>query len=229
SEKDDYDGIKNFIDLFDDVKPADTIKGIDVEEFIAYSVHVKTPEGLEFIFVGEFSKLSKVSKMKIVGNLKDNKFKKLDTSDTFGFSKNIAMVIYDDEILINHIPLFEKCCQMETEFKKNSAEVLKSIESFNFIDNISDLLDTAEKDTRIARRLTKMNSDPERVKAFFTNKKRVKLVLEDPEFKDKFEGIDYNGETIKYDKKLRQQFVTLISDAAYQSIVGGQKRIDHSL
>ncbi|WP_301406218.1 Kiwa anti-phage protein KwaB-like domain-containing protein, partial [Enterococcus entomosocium] len=153
----------------------------------------------------------------------------LDTNDTFGFSKNIAMVIYDDEVLIKHLPIFEKCCQMETEFKKNSAEVLNSIASFKFIDNIEELLHTAEKDTRIARRLTKMNSDPDRVKAFFTNKDRVKLVLKDPEFNDKFKGIEYNGSTLVYDSKLRQQFITLISDASYESIVGGQKRIDNSL
>ncbi|EGP5272437.1 Kiwa anti-phage protein KwaB-like domain-containing protein [Enterococcus faecium] len=224
-----YTGIKSFIQMFQDDNPADTIKDVSTDKFIAYAVEVTIPNGLNFIFVGEFSKLSKISRMKLVGNLQNNKFRKLDTHDTFGFSKNIAMVVYNDEVLINHITLFEKCCQMETEFKKKSAAVLKEIEGYGFIDNIEELIKTSERDSRIARRLTKMNSDPQRVEAFFTNKHKVREVLTDPEFKDKFEGIEYNGKVLKYDSKLRQQFITLISDAAYKSIVGGQKRIDNSL
>lgn len=229
TSKNNFEGIKSFINLFEDDEPAGTINGVEMDDFIAYAVQVLVPNGLQFTFVGEFSRLSKVSKMKVVGNLTNNSFKKLSTKDTFGFSKNVAMVIYSDEVLINHIPLFEKCCQMETEFKKNSAEVLTKIEEFGFIDNIDDLIETSSKDSRIARRLTKMNSDPKRVEAFFTNRHKVAEVIDDPEFKGKFEGITYNGEKLIYDPNLRQQFVTLISDAAYESIVGGQKRIDNSL
>lgn len=225
----DYDGIKEFIELFQDTTPPNSIKGQEMDSFIAYAVCVSVPNEVNFTFVGEFSGLSKVSKMKIVGNLTDEKFKELDAETTYGFSKNIAMVIYGDEVLIKNINIFEKCCSMKTVFKTNARTVLNDIKSYDFIDNIDELITASDSDQRIARRLTKMNSDPDRVKAFFTNSSRVTEVLEDSAFKNKFQGIVYNGKTLKFESKYRQQFITLISDAAYQSIVGGQKRLDNSL
>lgn len=225
----DYDGIKEFIKLFKDKTPPSSIKGQEMDSFIAYAVCVSIPNETNFTFVGEFSGLSKVSKMKVVGNLTDRKFKELDVKTTYGFSKNVAMVVYDDEVLIKHINIFEKCCSMKTEFIKKAKTVLEDIKEYNFIDHVDELINVASEDQRIARRLTKMNSDPERVKAFFTNRSKVNSVLKDSAFEGKFEGISYNGEKLKFDSKYRQQFITLISDAAYQSIVGGQKRLDKSL
>lgn len=97
------------------------------------------------------------------------------------------------------------------------------------IDGIVDFKNITEEDARIARRLTKMNKDPERVKGFFSNIENVSRVLKDPSFKQQFEGIEFNAGKLQFSSDKRQQFVTLIADAAYESIVGKQKRIDHSL
>lgn len=229
SKSSDFEGIEKFIKKFEVDTFLKDIKGIEEQDFFAYAIKVTFLDSSYFCYVGEFTSISKVSKMSIVGNLKDNKLTRVSKNDTFGFNKKISLVIFDKEILINDIRLFEKCCNMEKEFIDKSKKVIKEINSYGVINNIDKLEITCQDDPRIARRLTKMNADPERVKAFFTNVNKVNKVLKSKKFANKFKGISYKNGKLEYDDKYRQQFVTLIADAAYKSIVGGQERIDNSL
>lgn len=228
-EKDKFDGTKIFWDLIEKEEYQTTMKGYSTEDFFAYGFKVKLSNDQWFAYIGELSSLSRLSKTKILGNLSDDRLKKVEKKDHIGFNKNMSMILSDDQILIKNIRIFEKFCDMDTEFIKQSKLVLESIKAHNAIKNIDKLEITASDDPRIARRLTKLNNDPTRVSAFFGNIKNVNKVLKDKEFSEHFKGIKFDGKQLEYDEKLRQQFITLIADAAYKSIVGNKKRIDKSL
>ncbi|MDT2604816.1 DUF4868 domain-containing protein [Enterococcus pseudoavium] len=224
-----YEGVETFYNQFYDKTPFSSTKGKNVKNFIAYALKIYISEDDYLCFIGPFTSLSQVKKTRFVGNLNDKELTKVNSEHMFGLSPNMAMLMHDNEVLFNNIPIFEKCCEMSTEFKKNASEVIDTIDKYNVITGIQDLKSTVQEDERIARRLTKMNQDPERVKSFFSNIKNVKKVLNDPSFKERFSGIEFESGKLEYKSEKRQQFVTLIADAAYESIVGRQKRIDHSL
>lgn len=229
SSSEDFDGIALFIDKINNSDFLDDTEGISESEFIAYGIKVTFLDDSYFCYMGEFTSISKVSKMTLLGNLSNNQLKKVSKNNVFGFNPKMALMIYGNEILINNVKMFETCCNMEKEFIKKSKEVINEINRYGVINNIDQLVLTCNDDPRIARRLTKMHSDPERVKAFFSNVKKVNKVLNSEKFKDKFDGIKYRNGKLDYDPKYRQQFITLIADAAYKSVVGGQERIDNSL
>lgn len=228
-EKNKFDGTKRFWESIEEEQYQTTLKGYNTEDFFAYGFKVKLSNNEWFAYVGELSSLSRLSKTKILGNLTDDKLKRIEKKDHIGFNKNMSMILNEDQILIKNVRIFEKCCDMNTEFIKQSKSVINTMEKHDAIKNIDQLKITAKDDPRIARRLTKLNNDPERVSAFFKNVNNVTKVLTDRELSQHFKGIKFDGTQLEYDEKLRQQFITLIADAAYVSIVGEKKRIDKSL
>ncbi|MDT2758490.1 Kiwa anti-phage protein KwaB-like domain-containing protein [Enterococcus xiangfangensis] len=224
-----YKGVEFFYNQFYNKNHFSSTKGKDLKNFIAYALKIYVSEDEHLCFIGPFTSLSQVKKTKFIGNLNDKELTKVNSEHMFGLSPSMAMLMYDNEVLFNNIPIFEKCCEMSTEFTKNASEIIDTIDKYNVIKGIQDFKATVQEDERIARRLTKMNQDPERVKGFFSNIENVKKVLDDPSFKERFNGIKFEAGKLEYTSEKRQQFVTLIADAAYESIVGRQKRIDHSL
>jgi hypothetical protein len=222
---------KNFFvcETFEEDKHYSSTEGKNVTNFIAYALKIYLTNDEHVCFVGAFTSLSQIKKTKFVGNLKDKKLTKVESDNMFGLSPTMALLMYNKEVIINNIPIFEKCCELSTEFKKNASDVIDIINEYGVLKGIDEFRATAQDDERIARRLTKMNQDPERVKSFFSNISSVKKVLKDESFKERFEGIEFINGKLEYKADKRQQFVTLIADAAYESIVGRQKRIDHSL
>lgn len=224
-----YDGVSKFYEKFEEDKHYSSTEGKNVTNFIAYALKIYFTNDEHVCFVGAFTSLSQIKKTKFVGNLKDKKLTKVESDNMFGLSPTMALLMYNKEVIINNIPIFEKCCELSTEFKKNASDVIDIINEYGVLKGIDEFRATAQDDERIARRLTKMNQDPERVKSFFSNISSVKKVLKDESFKERFEGIEFINGKLEYKADKRQQFVTLIADAAYESIVGRQKRIDHSL
>lgn len=221
----DYDGVNNFIKLFEEEK-LDNIKGLNEKDFFAYAVKVLMDDEW-FIFIAPFAKVSKISATKVLGNLKNEKLTKLENENTVGFSSSISMVIQKNQILMtNNLRHFESCCGMHSEFKKRAESILKKITKFNSIEDIDALMKVINSDSVIAKRLTKMDQHYDRVDSFFKNKSEVKKVLEDDAFKDKFKEIKYENGKIKFEKKHRHVFITLISDACYETLVGKTKGID---
>lgn len=224
-----YDGVSKFYEKFEEDKHYSSTEGKNVTNFIAYALKIYLTNDKHVCFVGAFTSLSQIKKTKFVGNLKDKKLTKVESDNMFGLSPTMALLMHNKEVIINNIPIFEKCCELSTEFKKNASDVIDIINEYGVLKGIDEFRATAQDDERIARRLTKMNQDPERVKSFFSNISSVKKVLKDESFKERFEGIEFINGKLEYKADKRQQFVTLIADAAYESIVGRQKRIDHSL
>ncbi|TFI61426.1 hypothetical protein CKN63_12420 [Carnobacterium divergens] len=221
----DYNGVDKFIKLFDEEK-LDNIKGLDETDFFAYAVKVLMDDEW-FIFIAPFAKVSKISATKVIGNLKNEKLTKLENENTVGFSSSISMIIQKNQILMtNNLRHFEKCCGMHSEFKKRAESILGKIAEFDSIEDIEDLMKTIDSDSVIAKRLTKMDQHYDRVASFFENKNEVKKVLEDEAFKEKFKDVKYENGKIKFEKKNRHVFITLISDACYETLVGKTKGID---
>ncbi|MGX2946109.1 Kiwa anti-phage protein KwaB-like domain-containing protein [Enterococcus alishanensis] len=220
-----YAGVKNFIDSFKD-DLLDDITGLNEKSFFAYAVKVHLGDQY-FIFIAPFSEVSRISATKIMGNLKNNKITKLDSTNTVGFSSSISIIIKSNELLIlNNLRIFEKCCGMKTEFQEKAKHLLSKIAEFDTIDDFDELVKSIESDSVIAKRLTKMNQNYLRVESFFNNKKEIQKVLNDEAFKEKFKDIKFIDNKLKFEKKNRHAFITLISDACYETIVGKTKGID---
>lgn len=226
---DKYESVKNFTALLEKREKISSIKGYEITDFFAYAISITINNQEKVYFIGEISALSKLSKTKVLGNLKDNKLKSVKEDNLLGFSSNMGMFIYKEELLINQIRLFEKCCNMSTEFEAKAITFIDSLKELDSIENFDDFQKISDVDAGAVRRLAKLSEYPDRVKKFFDNKDEIKTVLESEEFKEKFEGIKLENGKLLYDENYRHQFITLISDSAYESIVGKEKRIDETL
>lgn len=224
---DDYNGVKVFIQSFEEEEILTNIKGLDESSFFAYAVRVSLDDD-SFIFLAPFAKVSELSATKVMANLKNNKLTKLPNDRTVGFSYSVSMIIHKNEVLMtNNLSLFEKCCGMNKEYKEAAKSLLNKINNYNSIDGIAEIDSVVDSDGTIAKRLTKMNQHYPRVEAFFKDVKNVKKVLDDDAFKDKFKEIQVTKDgKIKFDKKNRHVFITLISNACYETIMGKYKGID---
>ncbi|EHT1795060.1 DUF4868 domain-containing protein [Staphylococcus pseudintermedius] len=227
-ENDKYNGVKKFDELLKNDKLEST-SGYDINDFFAYCIEICICNTETFYYVGQITALSKLSKTKLIGNITDKKLKRINNDELFGINNNMGFVSFNSEFLINQISIFEKYTQMNSEFVKSAKDFVKVLSEMDVIENIDEMKLQFETDSIIARRLSKLSEYPDRVKNFFDNKEEINKVLESDEFKDKFKGIKYVNGKLLYDNEYRNQFITLISDSAYESIVGKEKRIDETL
>ena len=227
-KKDDYTQVSNFFEAIKNDTRIKTSKDFDIDDFIAYVVTIEYSSNKYVYYIGEISALTSLNKTKFIGNITDKKLKKISEKNLVGFNQTMAMFIHDNEMLINQIRIFEKLCNMHTEFKKIADELLETISSYKVIDNFEEFKNEVEIDDKFSRRLAKLSETPDRVIAFLKNIENAKDVLASPDFKDKFKGIILKENKLVYDKTMTQQFITLISDSAYESIVSKQKRLDET-
>ncbi|PNY96192.1 DUF4868 domain-containing protein [Mammaliicoccus sciuri] len=227
--KSDYNHVKKF---FNDLKNSNSIgssKNVNIEKFIAYIITIEYETDKYIYYIGEISALSSLNKTKFIGNITDDKLKKIKQNNLVGFNEKMAMFIHDEEMLINQISIFEKLCNMHIEFDEQATNLLNTISEYDVITNFEKFDKKVKKDKRFSRRLAKLNEHPERVVAFFENIEGVNEVLNSEEFNEKFKGIVLENGKLVYKEELTQQFISLISDSAYESIVGKQKRLDEMI
>ena len=207
-------------------------KGLLMEDFIAYAGKVNNKDE-EFTFFGKFTSLSKVANNGFMANLKDGTFKKV-TQEVYGFSQNIDFIEFNKNLqLFGNISLFDKLFNMDEYYRVEAKKLLNGKIITDNIDNSQQLITDIGNDGVSSKRLAKLNSDPERIKAFVNHmNKNINAVLNSNEITlAKFKEIEYDEETkkLKYNTKKKREFISLIADAPYKSIVGEQVRIDKSL
>ncbi|EAG9846008.1 DUF4868 domain-containing protein, partial [Listeria monocytogenes] len=108
-----------------------------------------------------------------------NELVSLESNSVLGLDGNIKLLFWENDILIRQTRFFEKLCDLSKLYKNESQKVLKVISEYAVIENMTRLTELANENILIARRLTKLNSDPERVKNFFKNVENVEKVLQD--------------------------------------------------
>ncbi|EDN7416515.1 DUF4868 domain-containing protein, partial [Listeria monocytogenes] len=227
-KKDKYKEISNLCDKFADDEHIESLDNLHLNQIFAYGVGVSLEE-LEFMYFGSFTMISKIKKGRILANLNNSELKVIKRNETLGLDGSVKVIWSEDEILALNTQFFERLFDLTKLYRDECKSVLSTISGYAVIDNMEDLVEHAISDTRIAKRLTKLNNDPERVKAFFKNVKNVEEVLKSPNLKERFDGIKYIDEKLVYDESCKHKFITLIADAAYKSIVGQQERVDKSL
>ncbi|WP_270995648.1 Kiwa anti-phage protein KwaB-like domain-containing protein [Listeria seeligeri] len=226
--KDKYKEISNLCDKFVANNHIESLDNLYLNQIFAYGVRVCLEE-FEFMYFGSFTMISKIKKGRILANLNNSELKVIKRNETLGLDGSVKVIWSGNEILALNTQFFERLFDLTKMYRNECKSVLSTISEYAVIDNMEDLIEHAISDTRIAKRLTKLNSDPERVKAFFENVNNVEEVLNSPNLKEKFDGIKYMDEKLVYDEGGKHKFITLITDAAYKSIVGQQERVDKSL
>lgn len=225
----DYNHVKEFFNTLKNTKTIGSSKNIKIEKFIAYIITIEYETDKFIYYLGEISALNSLNKTKFVGNITDDKLKRVDENNLVGFNEKMAMFVYEQEMIINQISIFEKLCNMHIEFDEQASQLLETISEYDVITNFNEFKKRIQKDSKFSRRLAKLNEQPERVVAFFKNINNVNQVLESTEFRGKFDGIELVDGKLVYKENLTQQFISLISDSAYESIVGKQKRLDENI
>ncbi|EFQ8102912.1 DUF4868 domain-containing protein, partial [Listeria monocytogenes] len=168
-----------FSKLEDENNHIKELKKLAINQVFAYSVRVKLETDNYLYFFGSFKNLAKIKKGKVIGNLKKNELVSLESNSVLGLDGNIKLLFWENDILIRQTRFFEKLCDLSKLYKNESQKVLKVISEYAVIENMTRLTELANENILIARRLTKLNSDPERVKNFFKNVENVEKVLQD--------------------------------------------------
>lgn len=233
--KDSFPNVNALLDKMNSNAHTD-FKGLLMEDFIAYAGKVTgkvNNKDEKFTFFGKFTSLSKVSNNGFMANLKDGTFKKVK-DEVYGFSQNIDFVEFNKNLqLFGTISLFDRLFNMDEYYRVEAKKLLNDKIITDNIDDSQQLIEDIGNDGMSSKRLAKLSADPGRIKAFVSHmEKNISEVLDSKEITlAKFKGIEYDKKTgkLKYETKKKREFISLIADAPYKSIVGEQVRIDKSL
>ncbi|EAD2807291.1 Kiwa anti-phage protein KwaB-like domain-containing protein [Listeria monocytogenes] len=230
--------IQNYTTETTETKIMKDLHSINIKNVKAYLVKIKT-ENETYIFASEVSSLAKVKRTGFMANLSDNQLKKLKRDDVIGFNSEVGLLANKNELLVVKPQLFETLFNIEREIEEKAEKTFSNLkvmserfskENILHIRNIEKILEAASKNKRINKRLAKISKEEDLINALFENIESVWLILESKEFKDEFSSIKYDKEsnTITITSDCIDKFLTLLSDAPYESIIGKRKRLDRT-
>ncbi|MBC1792866.1 DUF4868 domain-containing protein [Listeria booriae] len=214
----------------------ESMKNIKLHQIKGYVVKIKC-EGYSFLYIGGLSEVKRLKKNALLANLTNTKLKKISGNDIIGFNSDVGIVFSGNEVLFTKVGLFESIFDLTKEITVKTESILSEIETLEkessangniAVENLYILKDYTKHDKRVAKRLAKIDKEKDILKAFFSNIDGIREVLESDDFKSEFEGIHYNKgtNTLVIDEGAVHKFVTLLSDAPYESIIAKKKRID---
>ncbi|MEA5008246.1 Kiwa anti-phage protein KwaB-like domain-containing protein [Clostridium tyrobutyricum] len=180
------------------------------------------------MFFRRVTKFKKLSSKGVFGNIKDNKFKEIDTK-LLGIDGNIDLVVYDDNVLIlNHISL-ERIFSLAEQYLEKAQTAISFIRKSKRISNFDQFEEDCLNDRRITRTLTKMLTEENKLENCFENFPNVVNVIEIFELEI---DIDKSGDIdrIVYDNKEQlMDVIRLVRDSYYRSIINARAGIDDSI
>ena len=223
-----YDSIWTVVNLLINKSQINhTSKGVLVEHFSDYMVEFSIDSETYHAF-GSVASVAKMKKFGVFGNLTNNKLKSINKDGVVGLNRQIdVLVIGKQDILIHGSQGFERVFELKNLFSEEAKQTLNSSDFRKYItkDVLDNLRKIVDNGGRIARRLTKLRNDEERLEDFFANIDKLTQIVGNPQHKNfkKFDAVTYEPKSQKLSVPAgkEEQLLNIITDANYRAEVSG--------
>lgn len=179
-------------------------------------------------FFRRITKFKKLSSKGMFGQIKNNRFNKLETN-MLGIDGDVDAIILGEEVAVfNHVAL-ERIFSMRDQYIEKAEEAIEKIKAAQRIENFDQFEEDCKSDGRITRILTKLLNEDDKLEHCFENFENVKKAINifELDIKVKRHG---NKEIIVYEGKDQlMNMVRLVRDSYYRSIIGERPGIDDSI
>lgn len=209
--------VKELIDSLEKPGVSDDIAAEDVN-FVIYEF--RTMKGISY-FMRRYTKLQ-IFKKGFLGRLMDDKFEKLDASKLLGIDATIDIIVDGRDILIIQHTAFERIFDLDREFVEAAKEVLSNPKLDEKIEGFKQLKEDLLDNGSYVKRVSKLK-----------NRKNAMVFLDAPENTkkaiDEFRlniPISPSNKYVYTEKSQLGEFINLMQDAYYKTIIGGEKGTD---
>lgn len=209
--------VKELIDSLEKPGVSDDIAAEDVN-FVIYEF--RTMKGISY-FMRRYTKLQ-IFKKGFLGRLMDDKFEKLDASKLLGIDATVDIIVDGRDILIIQHTAFERIFDLDREFVEAAKEVLSNPKLDEKIEGFKQLKEDLLDNGSYVKRVSKLK-----------NRKNAMVFLDAPENTkkaiDEFRlniPISPSNKYVYTGKSQLGEFINLMQDAYYKTIIGGEKGTD---
>ena len=212
-----FEMVKELIDSLEKPGVSDDITAEDVN-FVIYEF--RTMKGISY-FMRRYTKLQ-IFKKGFLGRLMDDKFEKLDASRLLGIDATVDIIIDGRDILIIQHTAFERIFDLDREFVEAAKEVLSNPKLDEKIEGFKQLKEDLLDNGSYVKRVSKLK-----------NRKNAMVFLDAPENTkkaiDEFRlniPISPSNKYVYTEKSQLGEFINLMQDAYYKTIIGEEKGTD---
>jgi len=212
-----FEMVKELIDSLEKPGVSDDITAEDVN-FVIYEF--RTMKGISY-FMRRYTKLQ-IFKKGFLGRLMDDKFEKLDASKLLGIDATVDIIVDGHDILIIQHTAFERIFDLDGEFVEAAKEVLSNPKLGEKIEGFKQLKEDLLDNGSYVKRVSKLK-----------NRKNAMVFLDAPENTkkaiDEFRlniPISPSNKYVYTEKSQLGEFINLMQDAYYKTIIGGEKGTD---
>ena len=212
-----FEMVKELIDSLEKPGVSDDITAEDVN-FVIYEF--RTMKGISY-FMRRYTKLQ-IFKKGFLGRLMDDKFEKLDASKLLGIDATVDIIVDGHDILIIQHTAFERIFDLDREFVEAAKEVLSNPKLGEKIEGFKQLKEDLLDNGSYVKRVSKLK-----------NRKNAMVFLDTPENTkkaiDEFRlniPISSSNKYVYTEKSQLGEFINLMQDAYYKTIIGGEKGTD---
>ena len=209
--------VQELIDSLEKPGVSDDITAEDVN-FVIYEF--RTMKGISY-FMRRYTKLQ-IFKKGFLGRLMDDKFEKLDASRLLGIDATVDIIIDGRDILIIQHTAFERIFDLDRELVEAAKEVLSNPKLDEKIEGFKQLKEDLLDNGSYVKRVSKLK-----------NRKNAMVFLDAPENTkkaiDEFRlniPISPSNKYVYTGKSQLGEFINLMQDAYYKTIIGGEKGTD---
>lgn len=193
---------------------------IDPNDFDFFTYEMNDKKGNPIYIFRRINRM-KALKKGILGRLQSGIFSQIKSSNLLGIDNAIDFLVFNDQIFIFHHISLERVLKLKDKFKTKAEEVLSNSEFTKKIKNFDNLKEKALENGNYVKRLAKLHGD-KGVTAFLDKIDKTKAVI------DQFDlDIEVsNGQLIYRDDTQIGNFVNLMQDSYYRTLIGEQNGID---
>jgi len=221
----DFQCVESFLEkLENDIRTPGNIDPIDIYFFVYkfYICDEKNNQENVIYIMRRHNRLKNLRKGFWARFSGGEEFKKISSNELVGIDSQIDLLIYNNKMIIfNHFS-FERIFDISNEFIELATKVLKKSELrekiLNYDEFVKDLLDNLN----YVKRISKL--DENKSFAFIDNIPKTKAVVKKLKLKDII--IDENNMFHYTDKSQLGEYVNLMQDAYYETLIGGENGID---
>ena len=206
--------------VFSSLKQPTVLNNIDPNSFDFFTYELKSTNN-EPIYV--FRKINRMKALKrgILGEIANGSFTKIISSKLLGIDNAIDFIVINNNIFIFHHISLERVLKLNDQFKDKAKDVLSNDEFAKKIKNFDELKKRALENGNYVKRLAKLYKN-DGIIMFLDKIDRTRNVI--GQFNLDIEV--NNGQLIYRDETQIGNFVNLMQDSYYKTLIGDQNGID---
>ncbi|WP_181399265.1 Kiwa anti-phage protein KwaB-like domain-containing protein [Apilactobacillus timberlakei] len=173
------------------------------------------------IFAFRRTKKFKAFSKGFIGCLINGYFNKIEDKGILGGDSIIDLIVYGDDISIFQHTSFERIFNLSNEFKDHAKKVLSNKKFNDKISNFDDLKKDALKNLNYIKRLSKLDGENDPT-IFLDDIEETRKVISN----FKLDIDEKDGKLVYRDDTQLGNFINLMQDAYYKTLIGKQNGVD---